>query len=257
MGFFGGLIRGFGRALGRGVEWLGEKTGISFLESAGQAIQDACRTTSQRTGQTRGYDQNTATEGETAKIADILSGFSSGLKGQAKMIEQQSKQEVESYFNQLTASMKTALGDVAAVRNIQSQKQLIVQGIDGKLTNVLAQRVSLADQECLNILKMRAGAEKEQKMEMFGRKVINEGLASLCNSLESAFSSVCRSIEEEINALAEQEKKDLQSLADQLREISNKRMKNASSKEETMLLPAQTLAASELILELVNGKGAV
>lgn len=249
-----GLLKRLGNVIGRGLEWVGKKTHSKIVEDAGRALQDICRETSQRTGQTKGYDQNTATESETVQIADILAGFSLGLKAQAQTIEQQAKQEVENYFNQIITAMAGVLGENAAIRNLKSQKTLIIQGIDHKLINILAQRVSLTDQECLNILKMGAGAEKEQKMEAFGRKVIQEGLDSLCDSLESAFSGVCSTIEDEINALAEQEKSDLQRLVDQLGEITKKRMKDVGNKEEDMLSPAQKLAASEFVLELVNEK---
>ena len=40
--FLGGIAKGFGRAVGTGVEWLGEVTGIQGIKNFGQGLKDLC-----------------------------------------------------------------------------------------------------------------------------------------------------------------------------------------------------------------------
>ena len=251
-GFIGKAVRAVGRAIGRGVEIVGEKTGFKPLEDLGRGIQDICRETSVRTGQSASYDRDTASEAQTVNVADILSSFSLGLKGQATTIEQQSKQYVEDYFDGMIQGMESALGDCAATRNLKSQKRLIVQSIDGQLSNVLARRVALTDSECLAILSLQPGTEKERKMDAFGRKVIQEGLNNLASALETSLTSASESVTEELDAAATEQRQDLERLIEQLNAVTEKRMKDSGNAEEAMLSLANKLTACDLALKLME-----
>lgn len=252
MGFFGKVFKSVGRAIGRGVEKFGEWTGSEKLKNIGRGIQSACSETSRKTGSTREYDRETASESQTASVAEILSGFSMGLKGQASSIELQAKYSVESYMDDLIKAMEAVFGKCSATRGLERQKKLIVGNIDNSLTNVLAQRVSLTDQECLDILKMSSGSQKEAAMNAFGKKVINEGLDSLCKRLEKAFDDVCESINSELNELAAQQNRDYESLIEQLNKIAVDRKNDTDNQEMAMLQPAQKLAASEIVADLIR-----
>lgn len=254
--FIGSACRAVGRAVGRGMEWFGEKTGWEGLEKAGRDLQDRCAETAHFTGQTRSYDRDTASVEQTQNIAEILSGFSLGLKGQAETIERQTKQYVEGYFDAMIKLLENSLGPCAAVRNLNSQKRLVVQGIGGQIAGTVSRRASLADSECEGILRMSAGSEKERKMDAFGRKVIQEGLDSLSAALERSLDSVVNSVWEEMDTLAEDRRRELENVARQLNTVMNRRMKDTESTEETMLLPAKRLAALDLALDLVEEREA-
>ena len=73
MGLLGDIFRAAGRAAGRGVEWVGEKLNSEKIQQIGRDIQDACRETSRKTGKTNEYDQETASERETERMADSCS----------------------------------------------------------------------------------------------------------------------------------------------------------------------------------------
>ena len=252
MGFFGNLLRGIGRGFGKLVEGAGKLFGSETVQKWGRNIQDACQETSKRAAKTSSYDRDTASEAQTVKVADVLSGFSLGLKGQAATIERQSKQYVEDYFDGMIQGMESALGDCAATRNLKSQKRLIVQSIDGQLSNVLARRVALTDSECLAILSLQPGTEKERKMDAFGRKVIQEGLNNLASALETSLTSASESVTEELDAAATEQRQDLERLIEQLNAVTEKRTKDSGNVEEAMLPLANKLTACDLALELMG-----
>lgn len=252
-----GLFKALGRAFGRVVEWVGDKTGIWEIENAGRKIQDACQETSRRTGASKEYDQDTATVDETARIAEILSGFSAGLREDGTRIEQAAREYVGDYFDQLYAAMDAALGRKKAVKSLMLQKQIVLGSISGSFTEVLTRRVSLSDTECLAILKLPKGADKEKKMNAFGKKVINEGLEKLCGNIERSVDTIRGETEDELNDIVQEHQKLLEDFAHQIGEITKKRQSDVESEESGLLLPSQKLVASELLLELVRGGGPV
>lgn len=239
---------GFGkwmkRKVGKVMKGVGAVVGSDTLYNKGNDWRYAGRTSS--------YDRYTASEVQTVNVADVLSGFSLGLKGQVATIERQSKQYVEDYFDGMIQGMESALGDCAATRNLKSQKRLIVQSIDGQLSNVLARRVALTDSECLAILSLQPGFEKERKMDDFGRKVIQEGLDNLASALETSLTSASESITEELDAAAEEQRNGLERLIAQLNAITEKRTKDSGIAEEAMLSLANKMTACDLALELME-----
>jgi len=250
-----GFFKNIGRKIGEAMSSAGRKTGWSWLENAGDKLQYACRETSKNTGSTREYDQDTATVDETAHIAEILSGFSAGLRGQGYTIEQSAKKYIEDYFDLLYSSMNAVLGQKTAVKNLMLQKQIIVSTIDGSFNDVLSTRVSLSDQECLKILKMPKGAAKEKAMNAFGSTVINEGIDKLCGNVQKSIEAIRKETESELGGMVEQQQRLLEDFTNYVNELANKRQKDIQDSESEILLPSQKLAASELLLELVqNGE---
>ena len=257
MGFFsfiGDVARSVGRAVGSAIETVGDTLNIGFLSDIGSGLQDMCQDVSIRTGLTDSFIPDIANASDAEQMADILASYSVGLKSQAQALEEQAKGMVNNYFDNLTGAMRDVLGNSSAVHNMEMQKRLAIQGIDNQLLNVLSRRVSSSDPECLRILKKPKGRQKEKEMEAFGRKVIREGLDGLCKSLESAFSAINNSLTEELDEMADQQRHNTEEMIIQLNKMIEKLSEDADSKEDTILLPAQKLAACELVTELLDGR---
>lgn len=252
MGFFGRIARAAGRAIGKKVEEFGEWVGNPTITNAGRKMQDACSETSRRTGETREYDRDTATESETEKVADILSGFSLGLQKQAKSLENTATSRVEQYFDVLITALQEVLGDTTAVRSLKFQKTVITKNIHGKLGEVLSRRVSLTDNECLKILSMPKGRDKTDAMNHFGQKVIREGLNSLADSVSQSLDAVNKAVTDELNDLSAQQKHTLEAMSAKLRQMMEKNNGDTNERETGMLEPANTLSASELVIDLLK-----
>lgn len=244
--------RAAGRAVGRGIEWLGEKTHNETLQEVGRQIQYECSKIARKTGETNEYDQETASEWETERMADILADFSKGLEEQAVTLETGAKEQIESYFDGIIAAIEGVSGRCATTRNLRASKRTILDTIPGSLSTHLATRVALSDKECCQILKMPKGAEKERKMEAFGRKVIREGLSNLCKRIDAALDQVSSAISEECDSLAAQQRKELENFKAQVEETMASLSRDETSTEETILEPAKKLSAGELVLDVWN-----
>lgn len=255
MGFFsfvGNCFKAVGRGFGKVVEKVGEVTGVWAIESAGMDIQNACQKTSKKTGEMDEFDQNYATVEETVNVAKVLSDFSGSMHDRAKTVEQSAKGCVENYFAQLYDALDKTLEDKQALQNLNVQKQVVLKIIDGSFNDVLSSRVSLSDTECQEILKMRKGIVKEQKMRSFGSRVIEEGLDRLCERVKQSVTEICSGLDEELSAMVAQHQKDLDDFSNKLDELANKRQNNIDSSEDDMLIPAKKLVASELVLGLIQ-----
>lgn len=247
------LLKKIGRGLGKGLSWIGEKTHIGVLEDAGRAIQDACRETSRKTGASKEYNRDTATIDQTAYVAEILAGFSVGLKSDGARIEAMAKRDVEDFFDKLYKDLNPVFESKSTLRALILQKTMVLDSIDGCFNEIMSRRVSLSDPECLEILKLPKGPEKEKKMEAFGNKVINEGLDRLCESVKKATESIRNETNEELNDTVQAQQKALKNIARQIEDVIRKRQQDANDKESSILFPSQKLAASELILNLMQG----
>lgn len=251
MGFFGSIFRAAGRGLGKVVSWVGEKTGIDAIREAGDNIQYACRETSHRTGSSREYDRDYASVDQTANMADILAGFSTGLYGQGQMIEQVAKKDIEAYFDQLYIALDSVLGK-GALKTLNLQKQLVLGSIDGSFNDVLTRRVSLADSECLNILKMPQGFAKEKEMNAFGVKIINEGIENLCANIQKSVEAIRTDMAAELSDMVETQRRSLKEYEDKAKEVFEKRQSDIESSEAEIFFPAKKLAAAELLLDMMH-----
>lgn len=254
MGFWD-AVKSVGRTVGRKMSdwgdrhggWIGETVG-----KAGRALQDVCRETSRNTGETGSYDPDSSSASDAKQVADILSGFSLGLKNQAQVLEQQSKQIINEYFDILASTLTELLGNSMVASNVKMQKEIAIQGIDHQLLTVLSQRVSLSDPECLQILKMPRGAQKEAAMDAFGRKVINEGLDKLCCRLQIGFKVINESLSEELDDFIQQQTNAQERLIQKLKQMADKFESDADDKEIMIISPAQKLAACDLVDELLQ-----
>ena len=145
------------------------------------------------------------------------------------------------------------LGRKKAVKSLMLQKQIVLGSISGSFNEVLTRRVSLSDAECLAILKLPKGAAKEAKMKKFGEKVINEGLEKLCNNVKKSVEVIRKETESELNDILQEQQRLLEEFALQIEEVTRKRQDDMESQETSLLFPSQKLAASELLLDLVQG----
>lgn len=247
-----GWIKDLGRWIGSKAEEAGEALHWEGLRKAGKKLKDICSETAHKTGKTNEYDQETASEWETERMADILAGFSQGLKEQATNIENEAQKKIESYFDGLIAAIEGVSGRCATTRNLRASKRTILDTIPGSLSAHLATRVALSDKECCQILKMPKGAEKERKMETFGRQVIREGLSNLCKRIDAALDQVSSAISEECDSLAAQQRKELENFKAQVEETMASLSRDKTSTEETILEPAKKLSAGELVLDVWN-----
>lgn len=207
MGFWGAISSGFravGRAIGSGVEKVGRAIGSDTIERIGSAVKYMCTEVdgvARKTGETDSYDKETARLAETQKINKALSDFSLNLQTQADELEEGALEESRVYFNYLIEELRESSYQNDMKININKIKRdllKIEKSIKGSFKNHLAKRISLDDEECLKVLKMEAGSDKEKAMKKLGNKVLKEAREQLCERIKESLLDQQEYIEEQI-----------------------------------------------------------
>ncbi len=187
---------------GKVIEEVGDAMDNKTLKGVGRFMQSVTEETAEKAGNSRSYDNETSSVDETKNVNDILHNFSKKLEKKMDIIESQSLEKNNEYFNYLIKEIEKINETTDANINIQRLEKYqrdIESKIKGNLRNYLTKRVSLDDKECLEILKMEAGKNKEKKMNKFGKKVIQEALERLSNEIYRITKAQRELIEEVLN----------------------------------------------------------
>ena len=70
--------------------------------------------------------------------------------------------------------------------NIERENRKLEDKIHGFIVNRVSKRISLDDKECLKLLKLDAGSQKEKKLNEFYKKVLKEAVEDLTKVLREA-----------------------------------------------------------------------
>lgn len=220
-----GLFKAIGRAVGRAVEYVGEKTNIRWLEEKGWEIQSACAevvsTTAEDIGSSEIYVEGSSSVTDTKYINQILSKFTLELETYSDDIESNVLVEAMFYFDELVDHLQKSNQTNFNVSALVIYRQKLEERVKGSFKSYLAKRVSLSDDECMEILKLEPSKKKESLMKNFGRKVLTEAATNLKEDLELLLNDYQIVIENllmekmaEVIALQEEKMATFQSLKD-------------------------------------------
>ena len=215
MGWFGNICsavssavtstaKAVGRAVGTGMEVVGTITNSESLRRMGSSLKEMCTEVeyvAREASKVDSYDKEKARLIETQRINETLSKFSLNLQTQADELEEDALKESKVYFEYLIEQLRKTSDANNMKININRIKRdifKIEKGIKGSFKDYLAKRISLDDQECLTVLKMEAGTEKEAAMKRLGNKVLKEAREQLCDNIKECLIDQQEYIEDEI-----------------------------------------------------------
>lgn len=234
--------------------WIGEKLNnfkeyvTDKIEEVKDKIEDFLYNFSKETGKTDSYDkEKNYSLIQTANMSGILSGFSISLQTQADRIEQNCVIESQKYFDELVKLIESSKSGINSNR-LKKTFNNVKRNIDGFLKNHLAKRVSLDDNECLNILKMSAGNEKEKAMKTFGKKVIDEALNTLSQQIADIVKEQNEEIEEFFKDVLEKREIELSTMQNQFNLIATQSENDVLNKEKAKILPLIYISVTDTVL---------
>lgn len=247
MGWLSRAASWVGSKVGGAIETIGKWTGNEKWESVGRNIKDFC----DNIGETRSYDKGTASATDTANINEMLTLFSSKLKDQADELEENVLKDVREYFEDVISQIEDSGVEIPTKQFHRAMTQT-ERNIKGKLKSHLAKRVSIDDQECLDILALAPGSEKTSKMDKFGNKVLKDGLDQLAKQTEQTVQKYNLELHDLLNQLLEQQEKNLNQIQSQFNEILEQANGEMIDKEAAKLKPAILLKSVEHLEKAVS-----
>ena len=248
---------GFFKAIGRGFGKLVEKTGSFFgsetIERAGRRIQDACSEVSKSTGNSISYDKDSSGVSETEKINKILSDFSLSLEKKADEIEEIAIKESNVYFNELINCLnESAVKTGININSIKREMRNSEKSIKGNLKKHISKRVSLDDLKCLEILKMEPGKQKENKMRLFSKSILKEGVDKLVKDIREIIEEEQSMINEVIHDRLTDIKFDLSKKLETFDELENDANNNENEQNEIIDKAKNKILLSETVIKTLN-----
>lgn len=243
----GSAIKSVGKVVGTAAEKVGQWTGNKLLENAGRTLKEWCG----EVGEFQSYDKKTASAADTATINEILTSFSSKLKDEADALEKDVLEEIREYFEDVISTLEDS-GVPIQTKQFRRAMTQTERKIKGQLKAHLAKRVSIDDQECLNILGMPPGNEKSIKMDKFGKRVLEEGLSQLSKQTEETVKQYNEELQLLLNQLLEQKEKNLHQIQQQFEDLLMQANGDLKDKEAAKLKPAILLKSVEQLEKAVS-----
>lgn len=144
------------------------------------------------------YDPEKARMEETIRINNILTEFRINVESQSDKLEKNILDESRKSLDDLIKYLRSINNREYAgkrlnlnLERIQRENRKTEDLIHGYIKKKAQKRVSLDDAECLSILKMPAGKEKELKMTQFADSVIKEAILELSDLIKRSMDNQC------------------------------------------------------------------
>ena len=161
-------------------------------------------------GRTESYDDKSAELEATIKVQNALTQFRDDTRNRSERLEneiiKESRETLDDFLNDVKKYNNIKYGGNRLNVNlsqIERENRKTEDKIHGFIVKRVAKRVSLDDDECLAILKLNAGKEKENKLDEFYKKVLKEAIKDLEEVLRDAMEKQTDIVEDHISSRIE------------------------------------------------------
>ena len=134
-------------------------------------------------GSSSSYDSENASLDETEVVNRILAEFSLNMQEKADEFEKEAINDARAYFDQFLVRLEEIQNaDVNELKlelplnKVRKEMNDLEKKIQGSIKKYVSSKISQDNQEVMNILKMKAGDEKTNKIKKLAEKVLSEAL---------------------------------------------------------------------------------
>ncbi len=190
MGLFSFLGRAVGKVaggaiklVGKGIEKVGDITNNPTVSEAGRSMQDAGDRLAGNIGRTGAYDSGEPGVKQTIDLNKEIAVYAKKIGYESDKIEEEILSNVRMTFdslNKYVADQELSMD----LNTLKREQNDCINNARNIMKNHISKRVSLDDRECLDVLKMQPGQEKEYRMNRFTDAVFIEGKKQLQNALD-------------------------------------------------------------------------
>ena len=161
-------------------------------------------------GSTSSYDARAAELEQTIKVQNALTEFREDTRAKSEKFENDvikaSRETLDAFLKDVKKYNNIKYGGNRLNVNlsqIERENRKTEDKIHGFITKRVSKRASLDDTECLAILKLDAGKEKQQKLNDFYKKILNEAIKDLSEVLRDAMEKQTDIVEDHISSRIE------------------------------------------------------
>lgn len=220
-----------------GIKLVGEKIS-DFLSDSGKTI-----------GNTDSYDKDTASMGQTKQLNNDLAKIKNQAIEYGEKLEndflQSGKKSVENLIEQIRQV------DSIDTSSFKRQCNKILRKFRGTVAKNIASKMSLSDDEFLEIAALPAGDEKKQKAVAFCQSVAKKAFKEVAENFTNSLSSSIKNVTNLLNVKLESEQtiiKNTQSMLDKIKKANNQ-----AQKQQEQVNLALDLCKKEALLTKIGG----
>lgn len=209
----GGGGGGGGRSTTIRDKWEKTKETVrTTVEKAKDFLFGSSDRASRSTGREDSYDPEKAMLAETIRINDILTKFRVEIEGQCDQIEKDILKNCRTSLDLLIDDIKLINQKEYGGKKLGINLDRIIKEnrqtedlIHGYVKRKVQKRVSVDDKECLEILKMQSGIDKENRMKEFSRNVIKTATTELgdqiAENIRRQIDNICDNIQVRLDSV--------------------------------------------------------
>ena len=134
----------------------------------------------------------TSSARQVEDISNLLYQYHKQYRPAGEKVEDACKKYVRDCFDELIKKLRKdeKLADSFGLEQIQHKKNRLCGDIDGAITDAIRKNLSLDNSQCVAILKLPAGSDKQRKMENFAQKVIDDAKDDLAHTVSRTMNQV-------------------------------------------------------------------
>ena len=161
------------------------------LSSTSKKVEEKVKETNQNIGKSGALNE-TSSARQVEDISNLLYQYHKQYRPVGENVEDTCKKCVRDCFDELIKKLRKdeKLADSFGLEQIQRKKNRLCGDIDGAITDAIRKNLSLDNSQCVAILKLPAGSDKQRKMENFAKKVIDDAKDDLAHTVSRTMNQV-------------------------------------------------------------------
>lgn len=183
---------------------------LSRIPIVGRAFRNDASSTGRDISREDSYDAEKAQLEQTIRVQESLTNFRVKCEKECDALERDVLKDARNYIDNLIEFIKGINSKTYAgqklninVERLEKENRNTEDIIRGYIKKKIQKRVSLDDEECLEILKMDSGTEKKKAMTKFLNSILKEAMKGLSYEIEKALKKQLENIKDQINVRIE------------------------------------------------------
>lgn len=179
----GGVAKGIGKAVKEIVANPPDIIKVPDIIDIINFFRDLFGKSSSSVGSSSSYDSENASLDETEVVNRMLAEFSLNMQEKADEFEKEAINDARAYFDQFLVRLEEIQNaDVnefkleLPLNKVRKEMKDLEKKVQGSIKKYVSSKISQDNQEVMNILKMKAGDEKTNKIKKLAEKVLSEAL---------------------------------------------------------------------------------
>lgn len=244
MGFFSNLKQKIGEAISK----VGEMLNSSSISRLGANLENRRSRVVETIGVSKAMNTKKDSISESQKVNDTLATYARAVKNDSV--------ELEHAISASLDYMHSILEKMASNDTIRGRLNLDYYSARSNAKNIftthLSRRMSTADSECVEIMKMRPSKKKAERMDEFTKKVTREASRLAAESIKSVLRDQNQQLKKEYDAKSQNELSILRQSQQEIERIRNERLKLEKTQSSIAPRCAQILHDANSMMQILS-----